>query len=282
LIAAERNFYERSFDSNEKIIIFGSSQVGQLNATHIEEKLRTNGYSFEVYNLAYQADTPEKRIKTIDKIVQLKPKLVVYGFSYRDFDVSPRTTLPDPKQYFHDLASQLDIKPDNPKLVILENIRSLQSNSLLFPTTNELTYKNTPFFTYDLTTQIQILDQTELRNEIAISEAPKINLDTAATNKQVGLLIELVNKLKKNNIEVVLFTTPLNRVYIDGLSESQKLTFKEILKRISNDTETNIHDLTYKYSDLQIWANISHVAFNTNSLIYSNDIAEIIQSELGS
>lgn len=279
LIAAERDFYEQDFGSDEKIIIIGSSHVGQLNTTHIEERLRSYGDNFIVYNLAYQSDVPEKRIKTVDEIIRLKPKLVVYGFSYRDFDVSPRTVLPDPKSHFYNLISQFDIKPYNPKLVTLENIRSL-SNSSLFSSTNEITFQNTPFFTYNIKTQIQIADEDELRKQIATSEAPKINLETATTNKQVELLIEIVNELKENNVKVVLFTTPLNILYLEGLNETQKLTFKEILERISADTGIRVYDLTERYAEMQIWANISHVAFNTDSLIYSNDIAEIIHNEI--
>lgn len=283
LTVAERDFYESDLGNGRKIFIVGSSHVGQLNATHIQEILDSYGYSFKIYNLAYQADTPEKRVKTVDKIIGLKPEMVVYGFSYRDLDVtSENIILPEPKQYFHDIASNIDFKAYNPKLLTLEYIRGLFSDSPLFPSTKVITINNTPFFTYDVNTQIQILNQNELKNQAAISEAPKINLGEPSTNKQVRALIELVNKLKNNNINVVLFTTPLNSVYLDGLDSSQKSTFREIQDKITEETGITIHDLTDRYSNMRIWANISHVAFNINSLVYTNDIATIIENEIDS
>jgi len=274
--AAEKNFYSKNFDDGKKIILVGSSHVGQINATFIEDSLAEKDY--KVYNLAYQSDVPIKRSKTIDKIIRLKPTLVAYGVSYRDFDVPKDNPMFDPKEVFGDLISKVDFEPNNPKLMTLEKIHNLQRQS----TTDELTYENTPFFTYNTETQIPILSQDMLEKQAAISEAPRINLGSSDSNKQVMSLIRSINAMKVNNIKVVLFTTPLHRTYLDGIDEHQKSTFEDILNRIKAETGTQVYDLTSRYSDMPIWANISHVAFNVDSLIYSQDISDIIQNELDS
>lgn len=277
LLKAERNFYDQKFDNDEKILLIGSSHVGQLNATFIEENIITKT-RFRVFNLAYQGDTPEKRLKTVDEIIRLKPKIVVYGISYRDFNVQEENPFFDPKEKFHDLIAEINFNPENPKLMTLEKIRSLQSDSTL--NEKEITFTNTPFFSYNVDTQIPILNQTMLENQASISEATKINLKTPTTNRQVLMLIKLVNELKMHNIKVILFATPLHEVYLKGLSETQKSTFNEILKEIKDQTDVEVYDLTEKYSTMPIWTNISHVAFNVNSLIYSKDISKIIEKEI--
>lgn len=90
----------------------------------------------------------------------------------------------------------------------------------------------------------------------------------------------MINNLKMNGINVVLFTTPLHKIYLDELPNSEKQTFDEILERIKKGTNVKIYDLTDKYSDLPIWTNISHVAYNKNATIYSEDIAKIILGEI--
>ena len=276
-VLAERNFYKQDF-SNEKIIaLMGSSHVGMLNVTHIESELNTDGYSFSVYNLAVKGDVPEERAKTIDDLILLKPILVAYGISYRDLNVPASNPLPDPKEYFHDFISQVDVI-QNPKIVTLEKIRTLQST--WFASSKEITWKNTPFMTYDPITEMQIMNDTVLKNQIFISESSKINLGNASTNKQVLFLINSINELKKHNIKVTVYATPLHRFYLEGLDQTQKDAFNSILEKITEDTGIKIYDLTQKYDDMAIWSNISHIAFNKNSLAYSEDIANIIESEI--
>ena len=283
LTYSENIFFKQNFDNDNKIILIGSSHVGQLNATNIEESIVKKTHEYKVYNLAYQGDIPERRIKSLDKIVSLKPTLVLYGISYRDFPSMMNSyPLPDPKQYFYDLFSndQDDFGINNPKLTTLEFIRHISKDSMLVATPKELTFQNTPFFTYDITTQLKIANNTELESERVTSEATKIHLEKPPTDKQTILLIKMINDLKKNGIKVVLFTTPLHKVYLEELTESQKITFDEILEKIHRETNVKIYNLTEKYSDLPIWTNTSHVAFNTDSLIYSQDMVQIILNEI--
>jgi hypothetical protein len=264
----------------------GSSHVGQLNTTHITNQLNTKKITYEVFNLSYNSDTPERRTQFVDEIIALKPTLVIYGLSYRDFQTSiNENPLPDPKYFFNQLFDKLFHKDItvNPKLITLNFIRNLQKDSSLFRLQeSRISFPDTPFFDYNIETQGHIASKIELEKQSQTSEALKLNLETPDKNKQVQSLVNLIQKFQQNDIKIVLFLTPLNKYYLITIPDSQNAIFNATINYIKDETNVSIYDLRYKYSEMEIWANISHVAFNTNSLIYSNDIAEIIQSELGS
>ena len=86
LSTRERIFYEQDFDpTTNKILLLGSSHVGQVNATHVNTLISEKIPNSVVYNLAEAANTPSKRLSSIDEILELKPSVVVYGVAYRDF-----------------------------------------------------------------------------------------------------------------------------------------------------------------------------------------------------
>ncbi len=85
--ADERGFYSNLARSNSnKIFLVGSSYVGQLNTSFIQETLSENHKNYEVYNLANRADKPIDRIWSINDIISAKPKFVFYGIGFRDFE----------------------------------------------------------------------------------------------------------------------------------------------------------------------------------------------------
>ena len=234
--------------------------------------------------MAYGADTPERRLESLDKLISLKPTLVLYGISYRDFSIPiiNNNLFPDPKLYFHDFVSSFgtNLEINNPKLITLEYIRNAQSNSILFVPTEEITFPNTPFFIYYAPSQMNIVNETELEKRAFTSEAASINIVEPSINRQTISLIKLVNGLERNGAKVVLFTTPLHKFYLEELTNSQNETFNKTLEKISDESRVKIYNLTEKYSDLPIWINVGHVAFNKNSLIYSDDISKIIEEEI--
>jgi len=211
--------------------------------------------------------------------------LVIYGLSYRDFKTSiNENPLPDPKYFFNQLFDKLFHKniTVNPKLITLNFIRNLQKDSSLFRLQESRTsFPNTPFYFYTIEAQ-HIASKIELEKQSQTSEALNLNLGTPDKNKQVQSLVNLIQKFQQNDIKIVLFLTPLSKYYLITIPDSQNTIFNATINYIKDETNVSIYDLRYKYSEMEIWSDISHVAFNTNSLIYSNDIAEIIQSELGS
>ena len=108
LEVAENKFFSKDFDNNNKIILIGSSHVGQLNTTKIKEIVNLNQKpNYEIFNLAYNTDTPTRRTIFSDKIILIKPKIIVWGISYRDFQTNTdENPLPDPKYLLNNFFSE--------------------------------------------------------------------------------------------------------------------------------------------------------------------------------
>jgi len=279
----EQQFFSKDFSDGEKLIfIFGSSHVGQLNSTLINEKISQEFPEFLVFNLSYDGDTPSERIQSIDEIIRLNPKLVFYGVSYRDFQdiTSEKQPFLDPKQLFSDfLTNNLIDKKINPKLITLENIRKSFSIGKV-SVKSELNH--TPFYNY-FPILMKITDDDELKkqklDDIYHLQNP-INVNLNTDEKQIGNFNLIIKKLQENNIDVIIFTTPLHQYAIEQIPLETKANFLKILDKIKNANEIKIYDLSHKFANNEIWSNIDHIAFNHKSKIYSGEIVKIILDEI--
>ena len=90
----------------------------------------------------------------------------------------------------------------------------------------------------------------------------------------------LIKELHENKISVVVFTTPHHKSFLENISISQHQHLTSLISNTTNNFELNFYNFTYKYQDLEIWRNPSHVAYNTDSLIYSNDVVSMINLEI--
>lgn len=274
----EETFYSQNFENDKKkVFVIGSSHVGQLNTTLINDYVKQVHHDYEIFNLAYQGDTPQKRIKTLEQMISSKPDIVVIGVSFRDFDSKNIKNEFDMKKYSIGVILSDSIENNffsNPKFTTLTAIRDLNSEQ------ESDNYKiNTPFFSY-LSNQ-KIATIKELNDEAITSNPSKLFISDIQTNEQLKYLKKMINEFQKNNVKVVIFATPLNTIYLKDIPEIQKESFKQILDEVQKNN-VMIYDLTEKYSDKPIWLNTSHVAYNKNSTIYSEDIAKIIVNEIES
>ena len=65
-------FFSMNTNSEESLVfLFGSSMVAQQNVTRIDEMISQHNDSFTVFNVAYNGDTPKKRILYIDEFIEL-------------------------------------------------------------------------------------------------------------------------------------------------------------------------------------------------------------------
>jgi len=281
-ISQKKFFFERGLDNKKKIILIGSSHVGQLNTTEINNNFIELGYDYKIFNLAYSGDTPSKRIQMIDEIISLKPSIVVYGISYRDLihieSNDQKVPLPNPKYIINKFTSEvLNIKPVvNPKLITLHFIRDFMDNAILKERKNLMS--NTPFF--DHTSHEKIVDELELEKQGNTSEARLLDIKNSDNNYEYDSLLEIISRCRDNKIKIVLYLTPLNKYYLQAIPKSSLQGFDSMIYSIKNKTEVDVYDLTNRYQDMHIWSDISHIAFNKKSLIYSHDIFKIIQDEL--
>ena len=274
------SFYNEKFDTDKKIFfIMGSSHVGQLNTTHIVNHIHSFYPQYDVYNLAVNADKPKERFEDVEKIIALSPTIIFYGISYRDFSSSFDEPVPYSIQAITKTFYDFEVDSINPKFVTLKFLRNIlgDSNSSKDPKFSRI---NTPFNELGVR-QTEIISDKEL---ILQSESRRVK-DTKIiieNNEQVIFLKKFLEKMEENKIKVVLFSTPLNKHYIENLPISTKNSFELILDEISSDFDLQIYDYSNKYRELDLWQNLGHVAYNTNSLIFSIDVAKMIEKEIDS
>jgi len=139
----EQIFYSQNFNQNEKkIFILGASPVNAINSNIVNSILHDTNINFKTYNLGKGSDDPDKRIDSLDLIIDSKPELVLYGIGYRDFQAKisadrisettkTKSILPNPHDFFEEyILAKLkfyDLELDyikNPKLSTLQMIQS--------------------------------------------------------------------------------------------------------------------------------------------------------------
>ena len=266
-------FYSQNSLVNEpKILLVGSSEIGMLNASHVQLIVNEKFYDYTVYNLAISSDKPSKRIHELEKINSLNPKLIVYGVGFRDFsnEQLPTNLLPNPKNLMNDFLSENS--PDfleNPKLVTLNVIK----NSLDYTNTPENLEKNTPFFPYLIEyNQITKLEKLEQQPNSGL----EINISDLEKNREFLALKEILFTFSEKKIPTILLLTPHNSYYLNSLSENNKQNFSIIINEINLNNYTQVYSLMQNYSNYNIWFSENHITHHSDGIQYSDDLGKII------
>lgn len=284
----EKKFSWDNLSPKKKIFILGSSQVGQLNTNFIDQYITKYDSIYVVYNLATFSDDPTRRLSQLEGIISTKPVLVVYGIGFRDFgtyvsNTNQQYALPNTQQFFHNVITpknliQYDFSSfENPKLTTLTMFRNSFGLVKECEACNE---PKTPFYSHDIKHLKIIKTQHELKKEVENGGSPLVNeIPPPPENQNLIALKKIIAALQKNNIKVILFTTPHNSAYLDAMRDSEKQAYSSILKNISKEYDVKIYSLEDKYADLNIWSATDHVSYTKDALIYSDDVAKIILTE---
>ena len=277
-------FFTQEFEPDKKIILLlGSSNVGQLNVAKINEIVSSQHTDYEIFNLAYNADTPKVRFNSIEETISLKPEYVFYGVSFIDFrSPTEKENIFDIKFSFAQLLPNNTIEKFNPKFNTIEKIKETFVSTDLFPPPRKFfSIPNTPFFEYneDSTT---ILTEDELKRGLPLSGVYASEINLTDDHQEVQHFEKIISEFQKNNIKVVIFTTPVHNLYYNALSDSVKDDFNKLLERISNDYDVKIYDFSNEFGDMDIYWDLIHVSYNEKSLVYSESAAKIILKEIES
>ena len=289
----EHPFFSLETNSEEKsVFLFGSSMVAQLNVTKIDRMVSQFNDEYTVYNVAYNGDTPNKRILFIGEFISLKPKMVFYGISYQTFVPSwdemvemkeKESFLPNPKLAFKELINSNNLKfgPFNPKITSLGAIRDVLSFTGLFPSSsaNKINLPNAPFSYFAEYQRIIHTDSANLERYTSIEEIKNVKI-SVEDNKKIENFKTIIKKLHDNDIEVVILIAPLHETFLSHVPKSEHTKLYRIIDEIANEFNLDVYDLQNKYADLPIWMDVTHVAYNENSMIYSEDVAKKIISEI--
>lgn len=265
------------------IFIFGASYAYPINSTHVSNYLEKNNLHYDIYNLADMSDTPTHRIKNLEHIVSLKPKVVLYCVSITDFAKSLEQT---------DLRNQVskdELQILDPKKEIVNIISNLTDNNLFgsFPTSPKertiLSLKYAirgPEFVHNPFINFKTIPITDEKTFASSYEFKFGGVDTSPNNKQRVALGEIISELKKNNIRVILFTSPHHKVFLDSVGKTELITFESLMKDMADQNDVDVYFLHDKYQNMNIWRDPHHIAVNSGSIIYSDDIANMLVKEI--
>ncbi|MDC0228753.1 hypothetical protein OAJ71_01965 [Nitrosopumilus sp.] len=271
--------------NENKILFLGSSHIGHLNMTHIINNISDNNPEFTIYNLAENGNSPKLRYNDLNKIIELNPKIVFYGISYRDFNqsiksINSQNEILDIKTHIED-ATPEEIKDINPQFLTRKAIRTILDESGIFQKpTYDINPPNTPFFSLS-NIQTEVIEESELKRQLLIiSPTPsKIKIDKE-NNFELEKFGYIIERLQNEDIEIVVFTTPLSRTYLDEIPESVKKSFRDILDDLAKQNGIKIYEFEERYADKHIWNNLDHIAYNNKAIIFSDEVIEMILQEV--
>lgn len=286
-------FFGKDFGNEKKIIILGSSHVGHLNATYITQYIMAGNKDAVVYNLAIVGDRPQQRLGSIEKIISIKPDLVIYGIGYRDFisddmamdqGTKVQNLLPSPQEFFRNiirlnLLTGYDLNFfQSPKAVTLRVLHEMTS-----PPNGQSKIFNddTPFFHPTAKDIILNLSPNlkEERRSILQSfrsmDDPEKNIDALALDK-------IITTLNDHNIKTIILTTPYKKSYFELQPETYSANFNVILDGLEKKHHTKIYRLDHRYENFtNIWTDFNHVALDPSVTVFNDDVGEIILKEIG-
>lgn len=284
-LAVQQDFFSNVDLQEKNIFILGSSYIMALNTTQIHDQLLLNGSDYRVYNLAIFGDSIQKRSKTIDAIISAKPEIVVYGIAEDDFSdpaptntisTKPSSVLPNPHDLLDNgiasLEEGININyPDSPKTITWLNVRQILGTGTDSEKWNP--YPDSPFMKITKANTVTISD-LELKNLVnyVVSFG---QIKKPQDNKHLQTLKEALVKLQENNIKVVLFVVPHHEYLLSKAPSEYKETFSLVIDDIRKQG-LPLYNREQDYSDLTIWHDLTHIAVNEKSFVFSNDVAKMI------
>lgn len=274
----------RQIQEKPYIFIFGASYAYPINSTHVSNYLEKNNLHYDVYNLADMSDTPTHRIKSLEHIISLKPKVVLYCVSITDFAKYVENTDLRNKTSKNEIEDALDLRK---KFADFSSYITGDSLAGSFPTSPKertiLSLKYAirgPEFVHNPFINFKTVPTTDEKTFVSSYEFEFGGVDVSSNNKQRVALGEIISELKKNNIKVMLFTSPHHKVFLDSVGKSELTTFESLMKDIADQNDVDVYFLHDKYQNMNIWRDPHHIAVNSGSIIYSDDIASILVKEL--
>ena len=274
---SEDKFYSQDFDtSKNKILIYGSSHLVQLNTTHIQSQVENISEKYDIYNMAENADRPKERSINIEKDLKINPELVVYGIGFRDFN-SIRNEKSEFDFQLVDLIpfDTTELETLNPKLITLSVLRSIVIDVIKGNQNSDVPYPNTSVFSERIQEKIKNFDELQEN-----SETIKNIIIPTEKNEQKEYFTNIIETLSENKIKVIILITPYHSLAQEKIPESEKVNFYKILTEIEDKFDVTVYNYADRYEDYSIWRDTSHIAYNEKSIIFSDDVAKIIIKEI--
>ena len=270
-LMSEDEFFKKV--EKNQVFLIGSSHMAKVNATEVQNFSNSSNV---IYNIGITGDTPFSRINQIDKIIESKPKVILYGISYRDFQFPFNDytinieELNSTEKIYCEFKKVSEYFPENPHYQIKKLI-SLESINLKGKYVDSL---NTPFFIYSFedtsVSDINYIRRDDIRNWNSIDN----------TFCEINSIKEIISKAKDNGIEIILLTTPLHNITLQEFSKSQKENFEILKNYLIEKYDIKIYEFTTRYSSINnIWTDGDHIASDPKVEVFNRDLAKILDAE---
>ncbi|MBG98062.1 hypothetical protein CL659_02930 [bacterium] len=277
-------FSEKEIIKKESIFFIGASNVYSIDVDRISDELIMNQLDYEIYNLADMSDTPTRRVNSMMHLVELEPKVIIYGISMTDFEKSRDYrseffnrglfgNIVEPDKFFVNFLSSifnLDFSekfPTSPKDRMIQSIKYILRGP---------DYPTHPFMNYR---ENNILSQDEIKSIYGEGVGFR-GIDNDIENSEFLAVNKIIETFQSNGIKVLIFTPPYNELVFEHVKQSEIENFEKIIDNISQRFDIDILYLHDKYAENEIWSDPYHVAINRNAQIYTDDIKEWMIKEL--
>ena len=286
----QENFFLKEFKiSEKKIFIFGSSYTQALNTTEINSIIQKDCTFCKVYNLSIQGDSIQKRSEVIDSIISAKPEIIIYGISENDFSNNENIEFDNSNHIFPNIknliSNEIDLTkyvefleiPASPKDKTWNVIRQINKDSSI--NQKYTPYPNSPFLKILDANTISV-SEMELRSLASNIPLTSGKINDPENNKNFQIMKKMINKIHEKNIKLILFMVPTHDYALSTQSKEFKKSFELIKEELINSSKVDVNPRFLNYSNMPIWHDLVHIAVNNQSLIYSEDIGNLILREL--
>lgn len=286
------DFYDLKVGEDESAVFFvGSSVMGlSVYPPYIDEELSRRGYNIKTYNLLVESDIPLERSLEIQKIIDSKPSLVIYGVTYRSVisgisqnRLEQRTKLVYPR---------LNIRPDSLYLFTDEELREyvFQPPTWIYLKTfvkSAMTYngKSASSHTWDYTVDpygigFRTAYSAQKNPDKIIQEAenPYDEWHPTVTDEHTRYkeaLLYNVQTLEDAGIPVIILNMPLHPLTSEKITNESRQNFYNLL----NQTGAVWYDMEYDYGD-EFFRDSHHAMFETGTPVFSSRMVDLIIQEM--
>lgn len=288
------NFYDNHNSTSQNEIYFiGSSIVGHgIYPPYINELLNDSDLNITVYNLKIDSDTPLQRSLHIDNIIQLHPKCVIYGISYRS--VNPdrfENTVWNPENAAL-IGNRVSLDSDTISLLSEDEINDLNrtldigymKTFLWSALSFKLFDKKKGYLNYEQDPYDRIIGKTTSEPQDIDKINEKVNNPNYAwrptvtneSDRHKAALIHNVKKLESAGIPVIIVNMPLHPLVSEKITNESRQNFFDLLNQTGVKWYDYEHAMESKY-----FRDTHHLNFN-GTLEFAPIITDMINKEVES
>ena len=279
------DFYDRKFVSNETAVFFiGSSIVGHsIYPLEINRIVKKDYPNITAYNLFESGDIPIERSLEIQKIIDAKPSLVIYGISYRSV-----TDKINPARFFERtklVHSRLSVREDSLWLytayeqLYFTPLSDFGKRKYLFSAIDykfsgedrSINYSLDPYWVHR--EEHDILTEDKNASIIKKINDPNSVWCPVVTNESTrykDALIYNVKTLQDAGVPVIILNMPLHPLLSEKITDESRANFYNLL----NETGAEWYDLERDYGD-DFFVDDHHASFD-GALKFAPRMAELL------